>query len=424
MDKCWWEQASQLDSVDELKEYRREFHLPARGIYFDGNSLGAASQKALDCLEEVAGEWKNLLIRGWSEAEKPWFTLCEEISRLSAPLVGAHPEEVTVANSTTINLHHLLTGFFTPGDGRTRIVADELNFPSDLYALSGQLRLRGLVPENHLMLVRSPDGRTINEQTVVDSLSPQVALVLLPSVLYRSGQLLDIPYLVEQSHRQGALIGLDLSHSVGVVPHQLTAWGVDFAFWCNYKYVNGGPGAPAGLFVHHRHRDRLPGLPGWWGSDKSVQFAMEPTFVPAPDAGRWQVGTPSILSAAPLRGALELIHQANMSRIRTKSLRMTSFLMTLVDAELEEWGFTVGTPRQDQRRGGHVAVEHSAAWQMTQALLERGIIPDFRPPNVIRLAPSPLYNTYQEVCQVVAELRELAQSRAYLRFNNARPTVT
>ncbi len=418
------EKARGLDAGDDLRHYRQQFHLPAEGIYLDGNSLGAASDQALECLHRVIDEWKHLLIRGWTAARNPWFTLCEELAALSVPLVGAREGNVAIANSTTINLHHLLTSFFAPTEDRTLIVADTLNFPSDLYALAGQLHLRGLLPQEHLLLVPSEDGRTIEEDAVATILSPRVALVLLPSVLYRSGQLLDIPFLVEAAHRQGALIGFDLSHSVGVVGHQLSEWGVDFAFWCNYKYVSGGPGAPAGLFVHERHKDRLPGLPGWWGSEKSVQFAMEPTFVPAPDAGRWQVGTPPILSAAPLLGALKLLGDAGIDRIRSKSLSLTSLLIDLADDVLGACDFVVGTPREGSRRGGHVALEHPAAWQLTQALLSQGIVPDFRPPNVIRLAPSPLYNTHEDICCVVSALERLVRSGAYLQFDPQPRVVT
>ena len=266
-------------------------------------------------------------------------------------------------------------------------MANVLDFPSDLYTLASQVRLRGLDPAEHLTLVASRDGRTILEDDLIAALDERTALLVIPSVLYRSGQLLDIARLTAAAHERGVLVGVDASHSAGAVPHELHAWGVDWAVWCSYKYLNGGPGAVAALYVHERHHGIVPALAGWWGSDKSRQFDMATEFTPAEHAGAWQIGTPSIFGAAALYGALGITQAAGIERIRAKSLAQTDWLMRLADAYLTEppYSFTVGTPREAERRGGHVALEHAEAVQICKALKARGFVPDFRQPNVIRL---------------------------------------
>ncbi len=252
-----------------------------------------------------------------------------------------------------------------------------------------------------------------------------VALVLLPSVLYRSGQLLDIERLTRAAHDRGILIGFDCCHSVGSVPHQLHRWGVDFAFWCTYKYLNGGPGAVGSLFVHRRHFGTLPALAGWWGYDKARQFDMALDFAPAAGAGAWQISTPPVLSAAALYGTLGMLREAGIERVRAKSLELTGYLMFLIDELLAEppYGFAVGTPRKPARRGGHVALEHPDAIRICKALKARGVIPDFRFPNVIRLAPIALYTGYMELWQTAQILREIVDRGEHLVFSGERGAV-
>ncbi|MEW6524968.1 MAG: kynureninase [Bacillota bacterium] len=423
MSDSWMARAEEMDLKDPLRHFRGEFHLPEHLIYMDGNSLGPAPVPAERALVRAMDRWKKHLVAGWTHPPSPWFTLAEELAKRFELLVGAKPAEVAITGSATVNLHQLVATFFRPGPGRDQILADVLNFPSDLYALAGQLKLRGL-PRNCLVLVESADGRTLDEECILEAMTPRVALAVLPSVLYQSGQLLDVPRLAAAARERGIIIGFDLCHSVGVVPHQLSAWGVDFAFWCNYKYINGGPGAPGGLYVHERHHGLRPGLPGWWGSDKSRQFHMTREFWPARDAGAFQIGTPPILSLAPLEGALELLERAGLEAIRVKSLALTRFFQDMAALVLAPLGYCMVTPREDHRRGGHVALEHAHAWQMVQALVARGVVPDFRPPATIRLAPAPLYNTFTEVCRVVRLLEELVRDRAYLEYPTARSTVT
>ncbi len=425
IDRLSQEYAELLDEADPLRGCRDRFYVPVDRIYLDGNSLGLASRDAEAAILQALDAWKVHGIEAWTHAERPWFTYAEDLGRKQAHLVGAQPNEVVVTGSTTINLHTLVATFYQPDERRVRIIADELNFPSDVYALESQLRLRGRDPRTDLILVRSRDGRTIDEDDVVEAMTDDVALVLLPSVMYRSGQLLDVARLSAAARDRGISIGFDCSHSAGSIPHRLHDWGVDFAFWCNYKYLNAGPGSVASLFVHEKHFGTTPGLAGWWGSRKDRQFDMSLGFEPAADAGAWQIGTPPILGLAALGGSLQIFADAGIDRIREKSLALTDYLIALVDAKLTgaSIGFSVGTPRRAERRGGHVALEHPEATRVAKALKARGVIPDFRPPNVIRLAPIPLYTSFAEIWRTVEILREIVDRGEHLRFSGNRETV-
>ena len=419
--------ALKLDAEDPLAPFRDRFYQIPGVIYMDGNSLGLMSRDAEGALLRVLDEWKRLGINGWTKGEIPWVWYGERLGALEAPLVGAEPEEVVVAGSTTVNLHTLVATFYRPEGRRTKILADELNFPSDIYALATQIRLSGGNPDRDLVLVESGDGRTIDEGDIIDAMTDDVALILLPSVLYRSGQLLDMGRLTTAARDRGIPIGFDCSHSVGVVPHRFDEWGVDFAFWCNYKYMNGGPGGTASLYVNRRHFGARPGLAGWWGHDRATQFDMKIEFTPARTAGAWQIGTISMLSSAPIEGATLMMLEAGIENIRRKSLRITAYLMFLVDALLSRppYRFSVGTPREPERRGGHVAVEHpTEAFRIGEALKARGVLPDFRPPNVIRLAPIPLYTSYHEVWRVAQHLKAIIDNREYEMFSKERGVVT
>jgi len=416
------ERALRLDAADELSAFREEFSL-GESIYLDGNSLGLLSRRAEKTLSEALAGWRERAIAGWTEGERSWFYMAEEVGAMTAPLVGAAPEEVVATGSTTVNVHQLVATFYRPEVRRTKILATQLDFPSDIHALQSQLRLRGLDPEKHLVRVGSRDGRTIEEEDVVAAMTEEVALVFLPTVLYRSGQLLDVERLARAARERSIPIGFDAAHSVGAVPHSFSAWGVDFAVWCGYKYLNGGPGAAAGLYVNRRHFGRHPGLAGWFGSRKDRQFDMEHDLVPAESAGAYQIGTPNILSLAPMLGSLEMFAEAGIERVRQKSLGLTCYLMEQVEERLSGMGFRIGTPREDHRRGGHVALEHTEAARICKALKANGVVPDFRSPNVIRLAPVSLYNSYHDVWRTVDVLGRIVEEGQYERYPNERGVV-
>jgi kynureninase len=417
--------ALRLDAEDPLAVFKdRFYHIPG-SIYMDGNSLGLMSKDAEETLMRVAGEWRTLGIGGWGRGKIPWIDYGERLGAMMAPLVGAEPDEVVVTGGTTVNLHTLVATFYRPKGRRTKILADEQNFPSDLYALYAQLRLRERDPEEDLVLVKSRDG-IIEEDDVVEAMTGEVALALLPSVYYKSGQLADMARLTEVAHRKKIVIGFDCCHSVGVVPHYLDRWGVDFAFWCNYKYLNGGPGATGSLYVNRRHFGAPPGLAGWFGNDRRTMFRMSNTFDPAETAVAWEIGTTTMLSTAPLEGSLRMMNEAGIDRIREKSLKITGYLMFLVDEMLSKppYNYSVATPREPERRGGHVGVAHEEGWRINQALMARGVIPDFRPPNIIRLAPIPLYVSYHDVWRVGQHLKAVIDNKEYLKFRDDRSTVT
>lgn len=419
--------ALELDKKDPLASFRSRFFIPENSIYFDGNSLGLMSKDAQESLTRVTREWQEKAINGWLAAGQPWFYFAEKLGAEAAELVGAAADEVVAAASATVNIHSLLSSFYKPAGKQKKILADELNFPSDIYALQGQVKLKGLNPQEDLVLVRSRDGSTLNEEDIVAAMTDDIALVFLPSVLYRSGQLLDMEYLAQKAHERGIIIGFDCCHSVGAIPHEFDQWGIDFALWCSYKYMNGGPGSPAFLYVNRKHFNEEALLAGWFGSDKEKQFDMALDFCQAKSAGAWQISTPVILGLAPLQGSLQVFRQAGIRRIREKSLQMTAYLMFLVDNILSQapYNFTVATLREPERRGGHVALRRAAdSWSICQALKAGGVIPDFRPPDIIRIAPVALYNTYHEIWRAVHILKRIIDSEQYQKFKGKKARIT
>ncbi len=415
--------ALQLDARDPLHHYKKEFYFPPKTIYMDGNSLGLLSKRAEKSLLETVKSYKLFGIDGWLKGDNPYFYLAEKLGEMTAPLLGALPEEVIVANSTTVNLHQLLATFFKPKGKRTKILADEFAFPSDIYAIKSQLFFHGLHPDKHLVLVKSRDGKIIYEDDIISSMTDEIGVIILPTVIYRNGQVLDVNLLTQEAHKRGIIIGFDACHSIGVIPHNFHKQGVDFAFYCNYKYMNGGPGAPAGLFVHKKHFGKVPALAGWFSSAKDTQFDMSHEFKPAKNAGAYQIGTPHILSMAPLLGALELINEAGIDRIREKSLDLTGYMIKLIDSELAGMGFSIASPRSSKARGGHVALQHKEAARICKALKEKGIVPDFRPPDIVRLAPVPLYRSFSDVFEVVQSIKKIMMNKDFLKFKNEREVV-
>jgi kynureninase len=379
------------------------FLLP-KGVYLDGNSLGPLSHGAQAAIERRMRQWQVHGVAGWDD----WFGLAERLSGALGRLVGAYPDEVVTTGSITVNLHALLATFHRPEGRRRALLATELDFPTDLYALQSWAALRDV----ELRLVPSRDGHTLHDDDLDAALTDEVAFALLPTVLYRSGQLLDVARWSRTARERGVTIGWDAAHSIGALPHRFHDDGADVAVWCSYKYLNGGPGAPGGLFVHRRHHDALPALRGWWGHDKATQFAMEPDFHKGAGAGAFQLGTPPILALAGLEGALALFEDVGIQAIRARSLELTRYLIDRVEAALPE--FAIVTPRDEARRGGHVALAHPEALRLSLALRRRGVIPDYRRPDLIRLTPVALYNTEADVDRAVAVLRELLDGGAYL----------
>ncbi len=409
--------AAAFDRADPLARFRTEFYVQPGEIYLDGNSLGLLCRSAEAAAVRALAEWRALGINGWTDAAPAWVELPEKIAGQLAPLIGAAPETICLTSSTTGNLHQLLATLFAPTTARGVIVGDELNFSSDAHAIQSHLRLRGLDPATHYREVKSRDGRTLHEDDIVAAFAPDVALAVLPAVLFTSGQLLDVARLTRAAHERGVTIVWDCSHSVGAMPHAFESDDVDAAFWCSYKYLNAGPGAVGGLFLNRRHFARAPGLAGWWGVKLSRRFAMAHEHEPAAGAAACHVGTPHVLSLAPLGGALELYTAAGgVAPLRAKSLALTRLLMEAIDVELAGHGFTVVNPRDDDARGGHVALAHAEAWRICQALKAARVVPDFRQPDVVRLAPTALYNSFHDCVEAVARLKTIMTTRAYENF--------
>ncbi len=415
--------ACDLDRDDPLVKFQRAFYLPRGHIYLDGNSLGLLCRPAEETLAATIEQWKTQAIGGWLDAHQPWFGLAESVGAQLAPLLGADPDEVVLANSTTVNLHQLLSTFYRPHVEADVILTDSLCFPSDRYAMQSFLRLVGRDPAEKLRCVPSEDGWTLDEDAIIAAMDANVQLAIFPSVIYTSGQLLDIARLTRAAHDRSIVIGFDCSHSVGVVPHELTRHDVDFAFFCTYKYLNGGPGSQAAIYLNKRHFGRPAGLAGWFGSDKLQQFAMSNDFQQAAQAGGLQIGTPSILAAASLRGALQLIQEAGVPRIREKSLKLTAFLRRVIDDRLSALGVACVEPTDDVRRGGHVAVRHDEARGISAMLRKLGVISDFRPPNIIRLAPAPLYNSFQDCYHAVLVMERVIRHNLHHRLRNVRDQI-
>ena len=402
--------ARELDARDPLARFRERFDVRPDRVYLQANGLGLASRDAETAVQRALAEWKTRGHRGWEDGERPWLTTAERLGALQAPLIGAAPDEVVATGTTTHNLHVLLATFYQPHGRRTKILADELNFPSDIFALQSQVRLRGLDPAQHLVLVKSRDGRLLDEDDLVAAMTDEVAVVMLPSATYRSAQVLDVARLTRAAHERGIVAGFDLAHSIGVMPHALDAWDVDFAFWCGYKWLNGGPGAVGGLYVNRRHFGRAAGMTGWFGVAPERQFDPDLVYHQAPTARAWALSTPHVFSAAALEGALGVFAEAGIEAIRTKSLVQTRYLLYLADQLLlgPASAWSLGTPREDHRRGGHVALEHPDAARMRPHALERGLHFGFKKPDTFRVAPSPLYTTYAELWQAMSTLRELS----------------
>jgi kynureninase len=418
--------AEALDRDDPLAAFRERFYVQPDTYYMDGNSLGLLSRDAEQSLLNVLNDWKTLGIDAWLRADPAWFYLGETLGARQAFMFGADPEEVVVAGTTTVNLHALAATFYEPTADRRKIVVTALDFPSDVYALQAHIERHGGNPQHDLIKVASADGRLVDESDIIAAMTDEVALVVLPSVLYRSGQLLDMEHLSKAANERGILIGFDCAHSAGVIPHRFDDWGVDFAFWCNYKYLNSGPGSVGGLYVNRKHFHRRPGLPGWWGYLKERQFDMLHDFEQAHGAGAWQISTINVLSAAPILGSMTIVEEAGIDRMRAKSLALTDYLVDLLEASgltTAQYGYSIGTPREHVRRGGHVAIEHDHGPQIARALKQRGVIPDFRPPNVVRIAPIPLYSSFTDVWETVRHLREIIDTNEYRTLKEAREVV-
>lgn len=402
--------AREADAADPLRAYRDAFLIPVREDgtpvhYFCGNSLGLQPRGAREALEQELAVWRDLAVLGHHRGDTPWYRYHELLRAPLGRLVGAVEHEVVCMNSLTVNLHLLMVSFYRPEGRRARILVEDPVFPSDMYAVRTQIRWHGLDPSEALLQLAPRTAerhlRTEDVEAVLEREGDTIALVLLGGVNFLTGQRYDLERITRAAHAAGARIGFDLAHAAGNVPLRLHDWGVDFAVWCSYKYLNAGPGAVAGAYVHESHaRDRsLPRLGGWWGNDPGTRFRMqlEPEFVPVPSADGWQISNPSILGMAPLRASLDLFDRAGMDALREKSIRLTGYLEYLL-GELAAGRVEILTPADPEARGCQLSVRlREGARETVDALADRGFVCDFREPDVLRVAPTPLYNTFTDV---------------------------
>ena len=400
--------AVRLDADDPLSRFRERFHLPSGTdgrplIYFAGNSLGLQPRAARALVDEEMEDWATLAVEGHFHSRRPWYSYHEMLRDSGARLVGARPGEVVMMNSLTINLHLMMATFYRPTADRHAILIEQGAFPSDAYAAASQVRHHGREPDASLVVARPRPGeatlRTEDLERVLEERGRGIAVVLLPGVQYLTGQVLDIERLAAAGRQEGCVVGFDLAHAAGNVVMRMHDWQVDFAVWCSYKYLNGGPGAIAGCFVHERHggNTALPRLAGWWGNDPATRFRMRPEFVPRPGADGWQVSNPPILAMAPLLASLQMFEEAGLERLRARSARMTAYLLYLID-RLPGGRFEVITPRRPDERGCQVSLcARRDAASLLSALRAGGVACDVREPDVIRVAPTPLYNTFHEI---------------------------
>ena len=415
--------AKQLDAEDSLRVFREKFHLPADKsgeplIYFAGNSLGLMPKTAKQIVEQELDDWAKLGVDAHLKAKTPWYSYHETLREPAARLVGAQPIEVICMNSLTVNLHLMMATFYRPTKSRFKILMEDPAFPSDTYAIKTQIIHHGLDPKDALILARPRSGEfTVRTEEILDLMekhADELAVVLIGGVNFFTGQLFDIPTITAAAQKHGITVGVDLAHAIGNVPLSLHDWNVDFAVWCSYKYLNAGPGAVAGAFVHERHatNTNLPRLAGWFGNDPNTRFRMhlEPEFIPVPSADGWQISNPPILSMAPLRASLAIFEEAGgMDALRQKSIKLTNYLQFLLESEPDGQSkkqYTIITPRQADERGCQLSIlvrEHPK--ELFTKLEAAGVKCDFREPNVIRAAPTPLYNTFHEVWRFANILR-------------------
>lgn len=398
------------DKQDVLNGFRNKYHIPPhkgeQTVYFTGNSLGLQPTSTKGLLEEELTDWANLGVEGHFHAKRPWFAYHEFLTDASAKIVGALPTEVVCMNQLTVNVHMLMVSFYRPTKQRFKIICEAKAFPSDQYALESQVKFHGYNPDEAIIEVHPRNGEyTINHEDILSAIEKnknELALILIGGVNYFTGQVFDMKSITEAGHKAGANVGFDLAHAAGNIELKLHEWNVDFACWCTYKYLNSGPGSVAGAFIHANHHNKnLPLFAGWWGHDKSVRFKMEKGFKPMPTAEAWQISNAPILSMAAHLAALRIYDEAGMDRLLEKSKHLTGYLEFIID-EINKTKFNgkntleMITPKKD--RGCQISVvAHGYGKDLFIKLIEHGVIADWREPNVIRMAPVPMYNSFHDV---------------------------
>ncbi len=412
--------ARKLDAEDSLARFRSQFHFPKAPdgsdmLYFAGNSLGLQPKGVRKNIEQELDDWAHFGVEGHFHAKHPWLPYHENLTEKTARLVGAQPKEVVVMNTLTVNLHLMMVSFYRPTPTRYKILVEAGAFPSDQYAVASQARFHGIDPQRAIWELKPRPGEaTIRPEDILETIEREgdsIALVLLGNVNYLTGQAFDVKAIAEAGHKKGCVVGFDLAHGAGNLLLKLHDWNVDFAVWCSYKYLNSGPGSLSGCFVHERHaRDKsLPRFSGWWGHNKTSRFQMPREFDPIEGAEGWQLSNPPIFQLAALRASMDLFDEATMPALRRKGDSLTAYLEFLLD-RLPNGYCRIFTPRDPAQRGSQLSFTiQGDPRQLLKSLAARGVICDFREPNVLRAAPAPLYNCFEDVYRLAEVLKEHAE---------------
>ena len=416
--------AKQLDAQDALAKYRDEFNFPKvngkKTIYFTGNSLGLQPKSAKTYIDEVMNDWAEMAVEGHFFADKPWWDYHERFSKPLSKVVGALPSEVTVMNTLTVNLHMMMVSFYQPTEKRYKIICEEKAFPSDQYMLQTQVKFHGLNPDDVIVEVKRREGEhnLRNEDIIakINEVGDELALVLIGGINYYTGQVLDMKAITEAGHKVGAFVGWDLAHAAGNIKLELHDWNVDFAAWCSYKYMNAGPGSVSGIFVHEKHHSNkdLPRFGGWYGHNKERRFLMEPNYDPNPGALGWQSSCTGVLAMAPYLASVEMFEEIGMEALFEKRDKITAYLEFIIEEIAKEvkGNFEVITPKNLSERGSQLSVLlHGEGKSLFHYLMKEGVIVDWREPAVIRLAPVPLYSTYEEMYEFGQILKRGIQTK-------------
>ncbi len=413
--------AQTADDADPLRKFRGHFQFPDKfnnlePVYLTGNSLGLMPKNARRYVEQELDDWAKYAVEGHTNAKHPWLPYHEFVTEPMARVVGAKPIETVVMNSLTVNLHLLMVSFYRPTSDRFKIVIEKGAFPSDRYAVESQLKFHGYGNTGLVELAPRDGEATLRTEDIVGAIDrdgDSIALILLGGVNYYTGQAFEMKAITEVGHRNGCVVGFDCAHAAGNLELKLHDWDVDFAAWCSYKYLNAGPGGIAGIFVHERHARsfELPRFAGWWGHDKETRFLMGPNFVPLEGAEGWQISNPPILQLAALRASLEIFDEATMPALRAKSEKLTGFLAFLLN-QLSDERISIITPNDPEQRGCQLSIRmRNSDKSLFDSITSRGVFADWREPGVIRVAPVPLYNTFDDVYRFVAILESCLEKR-------------
>ena len=403
--------AKGLDAEDSLAGYRQKFHFPTLNgkdvVYFTGNSLGLQPKGAREAILQEFDDWAAFGVEGHFEARNPWYSYHEMFAEPAANLVGAKPAEVVLMNTLTTNLHLAMVSFYRPRGKRYKIICEGKAFPSDLYALESQARFHGYDPDDAIVELHPRDGEELlrpeDVLAKIEEVGDELALLMMGGMNYYTGQWFDLPAITSAAHKVGAFCGFDLAHAAGNMPMQLHDWDVDFAVWCSYKYLNSGPGSVSGMYVHEKHHQdpELPRFAGWWGYEKETRFEMKKGFKPMASAEAWQLSNAPIFSMAAHKVSLDLFNEAGMENLRAKSERLTAYLEFIINdisSRHEGTEFEIITPPDPKQRGSQLSIlAHGQGKALFDKLTEGGVVADWREPNVIRVAPVPMYNSFEDV---------------------------